>query len=296
MCIRDSPPFDPARVEWFFLTADAAPAKGQAHGAYAGPNTAALSAVAGETDSKRLKTPSRHMSMDWCHVSVHADIPAGRPFMESTNPYLSQEVHEREEIGQGVESEESEDRGSKRGRSPDVSSPEEEWYKPMNIEITVRSLSGDIVAGTVYRIDDKMYVDPSLGSIHHLAQAYRRRTEQGGYVDGEAVYAYIKCPIDDSGVERTIRCDELPNDKVRFYVSDKNLVSADGGQRGGPWYRIEVTASREMRCATPGCKRHRQYEDGCAWDRCCKACFVGAASGIAARDISHDDECNRLRI
>ena len=96
------PPFDPARVEWFFLTADAAPAKGQAHGAYAGPNAAALSAVAGETDSKRLKTPSRHMSMDWCHVSVHADIPAGRPFMESTNPYLSQEVHEREEIGQEV--------------------------------------------------------------------------------------------------------------------------------------------------------------------------------------------------
>ena len=26
-------------------------------------------------------------------------------------------------------------------------------------------------------------------------------------------------------------------------------------------------------CATPGCSRPRQYEDGCDWDRCCKSCL-----------------------
>ena len=29
-----------------------------------------------------------------------------------------------------------------------------------------------------------------------------------------------------------------------------------------------------LKCATPGCNRNRQYEEGCEWDRCCKQCLL----------------------
>ena len=85
-------------------------------------------------------------------------------------------------------SKDMEDLDSIESRSP-VVSDDEEWYKPMNIEVKVRSLNGEIVARMVCRLHDRMYVDPSLGSIHNSAQAYRRKTEDGSYVDGEKVAA-----------------------------------------------------------------------------------------------------------
>ena len=117
----------------------------------------------------------------------------------------------------------------------------------MNIEIKARSLNGDIVARTVYRIDDNMCVDPSLGSIHNLAQSYRNEVFDGRYVDGEKVYAYIKCPTDDSV---SIRCDERPHDLLRHYVSDKTLVK-DGTSGGSDDEESECYGPPQAGVASP---------------------------------------------
>ena len=154
-----------------------------------------------------------------------------------------QKKRKREETGQEEEYEES--------QGTDVSAEEKPWYAPMHIEIKIRSFGGDIIARKVHIIDDSMCIDPSLGSIHDLAQAYRRKTAQGKYVDGERVYAFIKCPKDDSGTN-TIRCDQLPYEKIRFYVSEQNRVSDDDGKsgehdgrkEGHPLYCLDVTAWR----------------------------------------------------
>ena len=36
----------------------------------------------------------------------------------------------------------------------------------------------------------------------------------------------------------------------------------------------ERSIAEMSECATVGCSREKQYEDGCDWDRCCKECFV----------------------
>ena len=45
-------------------------------------------------------------------------------------------------------------------------------------------------------------------------------------------------------------------------------------------------SSARWMCATPGCKRERQYEPGCDWDRCCKEGFLTGCQ-------THEPWCNK---
>ena len=54
--------------------------------------------------------------------------------------------------------------------------------------------------------------------------------------------------------------------------------------------RLTDTESPGSRCATDGCSRPRQYEEGCAWDRCCKR-------GLCTDCHAHEPECDeRTRV
>ena len=57
---------------------------------------------------------------------------------------------------------------------------------------------------------------------------------------------------------------------------DDDEEDDDASIVGSAWY---------VKCTFPTCCRDRQYEEGCAWSRCCKACF-------ATDGRRHDDWCN----
>ena len=154
----------------------------------------------------------------------------------------SQKRRERDEPGQEDEYEES-SLSTPEG-SMEVSS-EEEWIEPMDIEIKIRNaMNGDLIVSKVHSISKNMRVDPTLGSIHNDAQALRRRTEQGRYVENHKVYAQLKFHKDERGVP--IRCDKRPYDKVRDYLSENTLVGESDEPRFGsdpvPWHCIEAEA------------------------------------------------------
>ena len=125
-------------------------------------------------------------------------------------------------------------------------SSEEEWIEPMQLEIKIRNQkTGDLIISKVHSIGKNMRVDPTLGSIHNDAQIFRRRTEQGSYVENDKVYVRLKFHKDERGLP--LRCDTRPYDKIRFYVSENTLVGESGGHDGNaavPWHCIEAEALR----------------------------------------------------
>ena len=57
---------------------------------------------------------------------------------------------------------------------------------------------------------------------------------------------------------------------VVFKTSLMEKGAEVGQLKGNKMFR----PSRPGICATAGCKRQKEYEDGCVWDRCCKRCLV----------------------
>ena len=92
-------------------------------------------------------------------------------------------------------------------------------------------------------------MDPSLGSIHaHAANHLNKEAKDIGGAP-EKIHVYIKTPERD-GKTQTVKCGDRPFDKIRFYVTEKDLI--DDGKATAcheaevmPLYRIEVTAVKE---------------------------------------------------
>ena len=130
--------------------------------------------------------------------------------------------------------------------SPEVSKDESE-VAPMKLVVRIRSLAGDIITEPTYRINRNMRVDPTLGNIHAHAAYHLRAKDTGGAP--EKIEVYIKIPERD-GKTQTVKCGDRPFDKIRFYVTEKDLID-DGKATASheaevmPLYRIEVTAVKE---------------------------------------------------
>ena len=134
--------------------------------------------------------------------------------------------------------------------SPEVSKDESEVapMAPMKIVVRIRSLAGNIIKDVTYTINRNMAVDvePSLRSIQAHAAIHFNEEEVVDWAILEKIHVYIKTPERD-GKTQTVKCGDRPFDKIRFYVTEKDLID-DGKATASheaevmPLYRIEVTA------------------------------------------------------
>ena len=102
--------------------------------------------------------------------------------------------------------------------------------------------------------------DPLASWQHHLRHDIQNQREHGSGpfprlntcacgISPEKIHVYIKTPERD-GKTQTVKCGDRPFDKIRFYVTEKDLID-DGKATASheaevmPLYRIEVTAVKE---------------------------------------------------
>ena len=78
---------------------------------------------------------------------------------------------------------------------------------------------------------------------------------------------------------------QMREEALNPMLQKRRKTNEEGGFKIDGRERSNAEMSYNGECATVGCSREKQYEDGCDWDRCCKECFVTDGK-------SHDAWCD----
>ena len=155
-----------------------------------------------------------------------------------------------------------------------------------HVEMTTESAAQDPDVYVANYVDDKYQVHFEA----HIDQLDNDADCNTSFPDGFALGVFSSSRnSSESGLRRP--ADNMPsiNDVSKTNESRRpshREVSRQSSARGVAQVPAYGWTNREyLQCATPGCIRNQEHFSGCAWNRCCKECFVSDG-------LSHAEWCH----